>query len=321
MNQLTRIEAPAAGPLLSGRWVEVKSPAEIAATLDDDGRLDGLPFMPEMTAFCGRRMRVYRRADKTCVEGFGLRRLTSAVLLEEARCDGAAHDGCQRGCMMFWKEAWLRPVEAPERRRAPRSVSGPQSERLWSIPSRKDDLYSCQSTELSNATGALSKWNVTHLATDVRRGELGVGRFLQILTLTVVNRVRRQLGKPEMWVLTGEAKAAKRGRLDLAPGEWVRVKPAEAIRETLDATGRNLGLSFEPEMSRYIGGVYQVDQRVERIIHEETGRMTRLRNTVILRNLVCQGLCVKNCPRSNPLYWREAWLERVDAPAASAPRT
>ena len=35
-------------------WVIVKSPAEILATLDTDGMLDGLPFMPEMLELCGR---------------------------------------------------------------------------------------------------------------------------------------------------------------------------------------------------------------------------------------------------------------------------
>ena len=39
----------------AGDWVEVKSAKEILATLDDKGRLDHLPFMPEMLQFCGKR--------------------------------------------------------------------------------------------------------------------------------------------------------------------------------------------------------------------------------------------------------------------------
>ena len=38
-----------------GDLVEVKTPDEIASTLDSDGALDHLPFMPEMLEFCGRR--------------------------------------------------------------------------------------------------------------------------------------------------------------------------------------------------------------------------------------------------------------------------
>ncbi|HVW84082.1 MAG TPA: hypothetical protein VHB50_05360, partial [Bryobacteraceae bacterium] len=48
-------------PWRNGEWVEVKSAPEIARTLDADGALDGLPFMPEMLGHCGRRYRVIRR--------------------------------------------------------------------------------------------------------------------------------------------------------------------------------------------------------------------------------------------------------------------
>ena len=32
----------------AGDWVEVRSKEEILATLDEHGRLEGLPFMPQM---------------------------------------------------------------------------------------------------------------------------------------------------------------------------------------------------------------------------------------------------------------------------------
>src|SRR5690348_847227 len=102
------------GRLHRGQLVRVRPEREIAATLDADGKLDGMPFMPEMARHCGHAFRVYRRAGKTCVEGHRLRRLESAVLLEGLRCDGAFHDGCQRNCLFFWKEAWLEPVDPEE---------------------------------------------------------------------------------------------------------------------------------------------------------------------------------------------------------------
>ncbi|MBD4412210.1 hypothetical protein GUG95_13095, partial [Xanthomonas citri pv. citri] len=89
----------------AGDLVEVKSLDDIRATLDADGAYEDLPFMPEMAAFCGERLKVFRRAEKTCVEGHGLRQMSGTVLLEEARCKGAEHDGCQRNCLIFWKEA------------------------------------------------------------------------------------------------------------------------------------------------------------------------------------------------------------------------
>ena len=52
--------------LKAGEWVEVRSQEEILATLDGNGRLENLPFMPEMLQQCGKRFRVFKRADKTC---------------------------------------------------------------------------------------------------------------------------------------------------------------------------------------------------------------------------------------------------------------
>jgi hypothetical protein len=49
-----------------GEVVEVRSEAEILSTLDANGHLEGLPFMPEMLKYCGQRVRVYKSAHKTC---------------------------------------------------------------------------------------------------------------------------------------------------------------------------------------------------------------------------------------------------------------
>ena len=38
----------------AGDLIEVRSAAEILATLDERGELENLPFMPEMLKFCGR---------------------------------------------------------------------------------------------------------------------------------------------------------------------------------------------------------------------------------------------------------------------------
>jgi len=116
--------------------VEVLSEEEILRTLDAKGRLDALPFMPEMLQYCGKRFRVYKRADKTCdtIDNAGSRRMRGAVHLEDLRCDGAAHGGCQARCLIFWKEAWLRRVQtgflrelAGKTRKLSRPVSLPTS--------------------------------------------------------------------------------------------------------------------------------------------------------------------------------------------------
>src|SRR5205814_10572020 len=116
--------------LRAGELVEVRSAQEILGTLDDRGTLDSLPFMPEMIQFCGKRFRVYRRADKACdtIEWATLRRMENAVHLEGLRCDGQAHGGCQAGCLIYWKEAWLKRVPTADGRRTARdSVSSAHS--------------------------------------------------------------------------------------------------------------------------------------------------------------------------------------------------
>src|SRR3954462_5289700 len=94
--------------LMPGDIVEVRSANEILSTLDENGTLNKLPFMPEMLAFCGKRFQVAAQAFKTCVDDGDMRQLDDAVFLEEVRCDGGKHASCDRGCLIFWKMAWLK---------------------------------------------------------------------------------------------------------------------------------------------------------------------------------------------------------------------
>ena len=49
-----------------GDWVEVRAKDQILRTLDKRGRLEGMPFMPQMFQYCGKRFKVFKRAHKTC---------------------------------------------------------------------------------------------------------------------------------------------------------------------------------------------------------------------------------------------------------------
>ena len=84
--------------LKAGEWIEVRSREEVLATLDERGCFENVPFMPEMLEFCGKRFRVSKRADKTCDPAnapWSIRRLTDTVHLENGRCDGSLHGGCE----------------------------------------------------------------------------------------------------------------------------------------------------------------------------------------------------------------------------------
>ena len=52
--------------LRPGDVVRVRSAREILATLDDDGTVDGIPFMPEMLPYIDRRYSVSKRVEKIC---------------------------------------------------------------------------------------------------------------------------------------------------------------------------------------------------------------------------------------------------------------
>ena len=101
--------------------LEVRTKEEILATLDANGCIDGMPFMPEMLQFCGARVRVGAVAHKTCDTAkrtYKGRRLESMVHLDDLRCDGSAHGGCQAACKLFWRDEWLRPANEPAGDRA-----------------------------------------------------------------------------------------------------------------------------------------------------------------------------------------------------------
>jgi hypothetical protein len=110
--QLSPPHPDSAMNLKPGEWVRVKSAKEILATLDVDGKLQGLGIMPEMLAFCGRQFKVLKVVNKIVLESTGeLRKIRApTVLLQGAICDGSAHGGCDKSCFCFWREDWLERV-------------------------------------------------------------------------------------------------------------------------------------------------------------------------------------------------------------------
>jgi hypothetical protein len=305
-----------------GDVVEVRSAREILATLDGQGRLQGLAYMPEMRRFCGGTFRVFRRADLVCVEGLdGRRWMKDAVLLEDVWCDGSAHGDCQRGCLVFWKEQWLRKLTAGERRTArsddgthlaPAPPPGADQEGVQLSPSqsaagRSGAPYSCQSAHLHEATEECAGWEPPQYLVDAANGNVSLREFLAFAAGFVGRRLKRLVGVrlEEPWS-PGKA-SAPGGALDLQPGEIVQVRSREEILASLDPRRRNRGLTFEQPMLEMCGRRFRVQRRVDRIIIETTGEMRPIRNTVVLEGVNCSF-----CPRANPFYWREIWLERVE---------
>ena len=336
----------------AGDLVEVCSKEEILATLDDRGCVEGMPFMPEMLQFCGRRFRVRAVAHKTCTPGRGHnrgRRIDATVHLENLRCDGSAHGGCEADCTLFWKDCWLKPAgnqtaaDAP-----PQSAAAGCSEaqllastKLTVLTANNEPYYCCQATQICEASHWQAWWDPRQYLWDVGSRNYSPGRVLRVMLLAtlrfpwrvirripVVRTLYAPLNEAICRLLTGREgpylfKKTKpltgktpTGRLDLKPGEIVRVKPKREIETTLDARGMNRGMTFDPEeMGAYCGGTFRVRSCVTRILDEKTGEMLHMKQPcIILEGVVCRSEYTRyrlNCPRAIPAYWREIWLERV----------
>jgi hypothetical protein len=321
--------------LRAGDWVEVRTPEEILATLDKEGCLDSLPFMPEMMQYCGKTFPISKSAHKSCntLGGGGIRRMADAVHLERLRCDGTSHGGCQAACLLFWKTAWLKPVAAPDtgqaRADAPRQVTGPSAGRACSFETLvhatramgpegagTGECFRCQATEHRRATSKALWWDprlyVMDLITkNVRPWDLL--RYALLAGLNVVLRLAGQRTHPNIRGLAGARTPT--ADLHLQPGEWVRVRSKIEIMHTLNEASRNRGLVFDVEMLPFCGRAFRVLRRVERLIDERSGWMIQPRMAcIILEGATCSGCYSRDrlfCPRSIYPYWHEIWLERV----------
>jgi hypothetical protein len=312
--------------LQKGDLVEVRSAGEILGTLNEQGDLEGLPFMPEMVACCGQRFRVVARAERICDRVGPIRSLQvrDAVVLEDHRCDGSGHDGCQSDCRVFWKEAWLKRVagDRPLTARLDTDESAALLDRVsrHTTSGEGADLrYRCQATQGLEASVPLRAKDPRSYLREVTTHNVTIPHFTKVMGHAVVVEVTRKLGRLPEPVLTGPGAASPRTpTLGLEPGDWVRVKQPEEILGTLNEKGRNRGLWFDREMLVHCGRVFQVRQRITNFIDERTCEMVRLSSDCVsLEGAVCSGENSPSrwfCPREIYAYWREGWLERVDPP-------
>jgi hypothetical protein len=318
-----------------GDLVEVRSQAEILATLDEHGELESLPFMPEMLRYCGQRLTVYKVAHKLCdtMTRSGIRRMDNAVHLAGVRCDGAGHGGCQAACLIYWKHAWLRKVDPTGAEATPAPVAEePTLLPLLTIASRRPpaedgtELYRCQTTELLRAApDVLPGRDLGQFVQDVRTGNVGVWFALRAFLVAAFNRWQgfsKQVLPSWLWLRGGRNWGYLRGLATqktptaaghIQPGDLVRVRSKGEIEQTLNAELLNRGMGFDAEMARLCGRTARVARRVDQIIDEKTGRMLHMKNPcIVLEGIVCEGAYNANCPRAIPPYFREVWLDKVE---------
>lgn len=93
-------------------------------------------------------------------------------------------------------------------------------------------------------------------------------------------------------------------------GDLVEVLSEDEILSTLDARGTVDGLPFMPEMRKYTGRQYRVSCCVYKTCIEQVG-MGRLKDTVFLEDLRCDGASHLSCGRGCMLFWKGCWLREV----------
>lgn len=325
----------------AGDSVELRSPAEILATLDEHGLLEGLPFMPEMLGYFGRTFRVDAQVERACdtIGYTGVRRLKDTVILDDLRCDGSGHAGCQAQCRLYWKEAWLRPAGS---RKSNGDVRGDESlaqlKRIaetnvhGEASTHEEPTFRCQATELLRASEPVGWWSVRSLVHEFTGGNVGFFKFVRFMTRLVVEEIARRIGLLTQHAFKhsqlSEQPAVTQDLRGFRPGELVQIRSRHEIRETLTPEGKNRGLWFDREMLPYCGQKARVKTKVERFIDEGSGRLVELASDCyILDDVVCQSSRSEGrwfCPRAIYPWWREAWLEpveqAVDEPGAEPKR-
>jgi len=175
-------------------------------------------------------------------------------------------------------------------------------------PSTTGTCAACQSTHgdlIASSSRSLAPTPMLVLWWSLRRR--GIPATVHLVSSKVRRMYRRDQGQTTL--VNKKDSPCCQEELNLQRGELVQVKSEQEICETLDEHGRHRGLLWMPVMARFCGNTYRIHKRLETIMLESTGELRRVRNTVLLENVMCEDLY--GCDRSCFHYWREAWLRRV----------
>ena len=81
----------------------------------------------------------------------------------------------------------------------------------------------------------------------------------------------------------------------------------------MDYNSKNRGLWFDRDMLKHAGQAYRVRGRIEKIIDVKSGEMIAMKTPCIaLEGVHYSGEFQGFGEQHDYLYWREAWLERIE---------
>ena len=213
---------------------------------------------PRCSAYFGKRLPVAARVERACdtITYSGACRMPDTVILDDIRCDGSGHGGCQAGCRIYWKEAWLRrvaddqsvaftPDEGFERLRD----LAMENSHPTTAKSGTTDIYRCQATEFLRSTVPLGWWDARSFLREVSSRNVSLWTFVRVMSRLVVDETARRMGlkssRPFRPRTAPPVESAPKG---IRAGASVRVRSPGEIAETLGHDGKLRGLWFDREM-------------------------------------------------------------------------
>ena len=226
------------------------------------------------------------------------------------RCSGNGHGQCQMGCALLWKTNWLAPSSQTSAVDSDEAAQYLQS-RLDSNSSSTENglpIFQCQATQFGKIATSHTKIDASRFRNEHDLNQISVAGLVTDFCSSVLAKASgRSKG------FAGPCKKTPVNPLNLKVGEQVRVKSKKEIVQTLDASGKNRGLWFDPLMSRHCGEVLSVTRLVHRFIDERNGRLIKAKHpSIVLDDLHCNGRARHYCGRLLQFFWREAWLQRVE---------
>jgi hypothetical protein len=177
-----------------------------------------------------------------------------------------------------------------------------------------DRAYVCQMTRVWEASHPMSAHDPRQLLRPLLCGNVRFADWMLVLLTRLFRRVQAWRGGAGFpYMPPSPASGATPGStLLLQPGERVEVLGRETIASTL-VKSRNRGLWFDADMVRFCGRDAVVHRRVERVIHESTGKMVVMKTpSIVLEDVIATGEYLRLCPQHEYIFWREAWLGRTD---------
>lgn len=299
-----------------GDLVEIRTWAEISATLDERGCLEQVPFMPEMLAMCGQRGQIFR-----CVHRLfdyrktrRMRHMDGAVLLVGAVCDGSSHGGCEAACHTIWKAAWLRRVDDTADAPVSPNRSSPVMDAAVLQFGTRAPRYACQLTQLHPASRPIGDWSVRNFLRPLVSGNIAPSAFIVGWLTHLFNELqhlRQGVSFPAFEVAAGDG--GGHGETRLEAGDQVIVRSSAEIRATLNDQFIHRGLGFEQDMLKHCGHRYRVQAEVKRLIDIVTGEMRTMKTPAyILCDIRFSGERQQFNAQHEPLFWRSVWLKRAE---------